>query len=451
MAEDKKKLSKFQQSFSASQNDDETKTPAAFEEMNIGPLSLANRLNDKTNPIAEQPGVGEPTLPAPMPAPRAGAAPATPKLSDMLTSPKQQSSFQAAIIKDVKETGGTQTPIDPPKKEEAPQPKPVEELRDRLIEKKYELMRDYRDLRSKKEWAQVAEMFAKALTGYAAAREGLRKGVDLSNIQTQGVNWDAQAKQDLQELDTLLTDIRSDQATKAKKEESQEERAWREKQTTEDRQWKEKESAEERKSREKIAAMMNAARDRGRPNPAEKPLTPAERLATTKQLQAFNERNWLNTEKSVASKLADIETTANSWGEGDIGKTRGSIKEVTSALVNHLPGDAEAQKLRQEIDRMADTQIGVAGRDDYSGIFENIQKLQERARQQALSMESAARELESMEQRLGAGTQPAARQSAPATQTQQVQPQTTNLVEREWNGRKALFDSTTKKFVRFND
>lgn len=148
-------------------------------------------------------------------------------------TPKEEESAEKALAKHLlkpkkKETRiippttkGTQAEPDITPDEEAtltPQEQ-MEKKRESLQSYKQDLLKLHRDLKGSREWAQVAEQFAHALTSYAAAREGLRKNVDMSGIQFQKTDWGAKMKQDLAELEMLLADVQKDEARIDRREE----------------------------------------------------------------------------------------------------------------------------------------------------------------------------------------------------------------------------------------
>lgn len=154
----------------------------------------------------------------------------------------------------------TNPPLPTPKqadskeKKEEPQPAVEPNILKDLQDTRKELMRIYKDNRDRKDWAEIAEMFGQALTKYAAAREGLRSNVDLSNIQLDKTDWDKKRQLDLDELKMGLQNVKEQEAAIRKDKDTEEDRAWRSGESKKDRDSRERIARKAIESREGLAS-----------------------------------------------------------------------------------------------------------------------------------------------------------------------------------------------------
>ena len=82
------------------------------------------------------------------------------------------------------------------------------------------------------------------MTKYAAAREGLRSGVDLSKVQIDRTDWGKKIDRDFRDMESALKDVRR-----------KEEEIWKDENKKEDRKYREEREAAAQEFRKREAAL----------------------------------------------------------------------------------------------------------------------------------------------------------------------------------------------------
>ena len=145
------------------------------------------------------------------------------------------------------------SPSAPPK---AAAPSWEDKTYDDLMAQRERLLKAYEEKGNRTAWYEAAEAMANALTSYAAAKEGLRTGVDLSQIKGSNADWDKQLNRAkdltdkrLETVEMSLNKLRADRSSKEKLDKEEEDRKFQ------------KQMHDERlRSNEKIAGMNRERR-----------------------------------------------------------------------------------------------------------------------------------------------------------------------------------------------
>lgn len=147
---------------------------------------------DKPPKPEEPPKPAEPEPKQPETKPKQTAAPASQSTKD---DPVSQESPVIAALND-----GLKRYEDQEKDLEAPD-LTSKELRQRMRE---DLDRVRQDRKTSLQWAEIAQDLIGSLTKYAAAKEGLDRGLDMSGVEVDKADWDAKIAQSLQEYENSM-------------------------------------------------------------------------------------------------------------------------------------------------------------------------------------------------------------------------------------------------------
>jgi hypothetical protein len=94
----------------------------------------------------------------------------------------------------------------------------LEKRRQALLNQRQALLTAFENRATRDEWLEVAELFAKNLALYGAARAGEAKGVDMSGTKIEGTNWASKYDRNLKTLQTRLDSLKGEERSLEKAE-----------------------------------------------------------------------------------------------------------------------------------------------------------------------------------------------------------------------------------------
>lgn len=359
-------------------------------------------------------------------------------LEELPKKETKDSEAEDAVGKVIKKALNKKSSIKPPKYTKPADPsEPVEpplsylqKRRDALATRKNKMLEIYQDNKDTRAWAEIAETFGQALTQWAAAKQGLRDNVDLSGIKFAKTDWVAKGDAALKELDMRMDEISKESSSIDRKEERDDSQKF----TNLQRRASEKFNAEQKRldrANQLAQTRLRTAATSG--DRAERDAAKAE-LKETKAVGAILDKNRKHLANAVQRNQKDLEefkTKDDGWFSNDNEEARIKAKTMIDRYRAAAGGDPEVEAyIKDTVMKDFDKNIGKRG--DFSTFTGQLDKLAELSSLAASDPENARRHYKSL-----------------ASKSTESPPPGDNEVVRMVDGKPAVYNSETKKFIRW--